>query len=196
MHAHAIYQLFKETIVLYHSIDSPQNSPSISSELDTFTQLLIQKNWIDCLQWHLEDKIRLPDLSAPDFMETKREIDRLNQNRTDIVEEMDDFLLLQFSSIVRHPDATFNSETPAWLLDRMSILQLKIYHFEELIAQPNVQVPREVLQEKLAILLEQEKDLAISFDALLNDLTNGTKYMKVYKQMKMYNDRSLTISSK
>ena len=196
MHAHEIFQIFKNTIVLYHSIESTKESFSISPKLDEFGQLLVQKNWIDCLQWHLEDKIRLPELPINEFVQTKREIDILNQQRTDMVEEMDNFLFNQFYSVIRKPDATFNSETPAWLLDRMSILQLKIYHFEELLAEPAVNVPHSLLEAKLAILVEQEKDLTTSYDELMHDLQMGKKYMKLYKQMKMYNDASLRVSAK
>ncbi|MFN3588310.1 MAG: DUF4254 domain-containing protein [Spirosomataceae bacterium] len=196
MQAHEIYQLFKQTISLYHSAESPKEILSTSSEMNKFSQLLLSKNWIDCLQWHLEDRIRVPELPVQEFIQTKREIDRLNQQRTDTVEEIDVYLFNQFHSVIRQPNATFNSETPAWLLDRMSILQLKIYHFNELIAAPNVTTPREVLQAKHAILLEQEKDLAISYDELTNDLQKGKKYMKLYKQMKMYNDSSLIAPTK
>ncbi|MFN3783454.1 MAG: DUF4254 domain-containing protein [Spirosomataceae bacterium] len=196
MQARKINKLFKNTITLYHTNPSKKKLLSTSSKMDKFSQLLVLKNWIDCFQWDLEDKIRVPELPAQEFIYIKRKIDTLNQERTDTVEEIDVHFLTQFSSVVRQPKATFNSETPAWLLDRMSILQLKIYHFNRLIAAPKETTSLDVLQAKLAVLLEQEKDLAASYDEFMNDLQQGKKYMKLYKQMKMYNDFSDVVPSK
>ncbi len=196
MQAHKINQLFKNTIALYHTNPSKKELLSASSQMDKFSQLLVLKNWIDCFQWDLEDRIRVPELPAQEFIYIKRKIDSLNQERTDTVEEIDVLFFAQFSSVVRQPQATFNSETPAWLLDRMSILQLKIYHFNRLITASKETTSLDVLQAKLAVLFEQEKDLVSSYDELMNDLQQGKKYMKLYKQMKMYNDSSLVVSSK
>ena len=154
--------------------------------------LLYQKNWVDTVQWHLEDIVRNPDIAPVEGLSLKRKIDKSNQVRTDMVEYIDSFFLDKYKEISVSPDATINTESPAWAIDRLSILALKIFHMkieaEREEAKPS---HRAACQEKLNILLEQRKDLSEAINTLIDDISNGKKYMKVYKQMKMYNDPSL-----
>jgi hypothetical protein len=152
---------------------------------------LFLKNWVDTVQWHLEDIIRHPEINPVDALQIKRRIDRSNQERTDLVELIDSYFLDLYKDVKVQPHATINTESPAWAVDRLSILALKIYHMQ-------IEAGRDVSEDhrlqctaKLHILLEQEKDLSAAIDALLDDIQNGRKYMKVYKQMKMYNDPDL-----
>ena len=192
MNATFANDLFRQSIQDYHltdNVDTPINNPFSA---DAIAFLLYQKNWIDTVQWHLEDLIRSPTIRPDELVAIKRRIDQSNQDRTDTVEQMDGWFFEQFRGINAKPNARLNSETPAWLLDRMSILQLKIYHFREQVDRPSVSDEhRWKAQQKLAVLLEQEQDLARCFDELLDDIRNGDRYMKVYRQMKMYNDPTL-----
>lgn len=192
MKAHEINSIFRQAIDWYHQtddVDTPRPTPYPAHTLES---LLFLKNWIDTVQWHLEDIIRSPDIDPNQLVAIKRRIDASNQERTDVVEQMDEWIYQQFQGISPQPNARLNSETPAWLLDRMSILQLKIYHFEEQTQRDQI-TPEHLssVQYKLSILREQEKDLAIAFDDLMDDLAQGLKIMKLYKQMKMYNDPTL-----
>ncbi len=184
--------LFRQSIQDYHltdQVDTPIHNPYSSPDI---TFLLYQKNWIDTVQWHLEDLIRSPAIRPDELVAVKRRIDQSNQDRTDTVEQIDSWFSEQFRAIVPKPAARMNSETPAWLLDRMSILQLKIYHFREQVSRESVSdAHRQRAGQKLAVLLEQEGDLARCFDELMEDIRNGDRYMKVYRQMKMYNDPTL-----
>ena len=153
---------------------------------------LYLKNWIDTVQWHLEDIIRDPQIDPVEALAIKRRIDRSNQERTDLVELIDSYFLEKFGQVKTLPDATINTESPAWAVDRLSILALKIFHMKieaERTDTPAAQQQR--CREKLSVLLEQKKDLSGAIDMLLEDMAAGRKYMKVYKQMKMYNDPSL-----
>lgn len=192
MNATFANDLFRQSIQDYHltdNVDTPINNPFPA---DAIGFLLYQKNWIDTVQWHLEDIIRSPTIRPDELVAIKRRIDQSNQDRTDTVEQMDGWFFEQFRGISAKPNARLNSETPAWLLDRMSILQLKIYHFQEQVDRPSASDEhRRKAQQKLAILLEQEQDLTRCFDELLDDIQNGDRYMKVYRQMKMYNDPTL-----
>ncbi|MCX6215579.1 DUF4254 domain-containing protein [Spirosoma sp.] len=192
MNATFANNLFRQSIQDYHltdHVDTPISNP-YSPEDVAF--LLYQKNWIDTVQWHLEDIIRSPSIHPDELVVVKRRIDQSNQDRTDTVEQIDSWFFGQFQVITPKPGARLNSETPAWLLDRMSILQLKIYHFREQVDRPSVSDEhRQKASQKLAVLLEQENDLAQCFDELLEDIRNGDRYMKVYRQMKMYNDPTL-----
>jgi hypothetical protein len=192
MKAEQINNLFKEAIKLYHvsdHVDSPM--PDIQS-ISKFEQLLFHKNWIDTVQWHLEDLIRDPKIAPETIVALKRRIDASNQHRTDKVEEIDEYLYKSIEGVTLNPNARLNSETPAWLLDRMSILQLKIYHFQEQQNRSEIDENHKIsVTTKLSILLIQEQDLAQSYDELIEDLEAGKKYMKLYKQMKMYNDPNL-----
>jgi hypothetical protein len=192
MNATFANELFRQSIRNYHvtdHVDTPINNPYAPGEL---AFLLYQKNWIDTVQWHLEDIIRSPTISPDELVAIKRRIDQSNQDRTDTVELIDSYFEEQFRSITPKPTARMNSETPAWLLDRMSILQLKLYHFREQTDRQDVSAEhRQKAQQKLRVLLEQEQDLAQCFDELIEDIQNGDRYMKVYRQMKMYNDPTL-----
>ncbi|MFN4086334.1 MAG: DUF4254 domain-containing protein [Spirosomataceae bacterium] len=192
MKANDINSIFKQAIERYHQtdhVDAPRPTPFPNHTLES---LLFLKNWIDTVQWHLEDIIRSPDILPENLVQIKRRIDASNQERTDVVEQIDEWIYQKFQSIPAQPQAKLNSETPAWLLDRMSILQLKIYHFEEQTQRLDISEQHlHSVQHKLAILREQENDLAFAFDDLMEDLSCGRKIMKLYKQMKMYNDPNL-----
>lgn len=186
------YTVFQRSIDDYHikdHVDTPVQNPYPTG---SFEHLLYAKNWIDTVQWHLEDIIRLPDIEAVEGIKIKRRIDKSNQDRTDLVEKIDDYFLKQFSSIVFKPGARINSETPAWLLDRMSILMLKIYHMKEQTTRTDASAEHiQKCQMKLNVLMEQKTDMQLAFDELLEDISTGVRRFKVYRQMKMYNDESL-----
>jgi hypothetical protein len=159
---------------------------------NSFEGLLYKKNWIDTVQWHLEDIIRNPAIDPTAGLEIKRRIDKSNQERTDTVEKMDDYFLEAFKNVRYAPGTRINSETPAWLLDRMSILTLKIYHMREQTERKDVVLQHIAkCREKLTILEEQKADMALAFDQLIEDIGTGTRRFKVYRQMKMYNDETL-----
>ena len=181
--------LFDETIKLYHltnDVDAHVKNPYTvgSIEADLFT-----KCWIDTVQWHLEDIIRDPNIDPVAALALKRRIDRSNQDRTDLVEKIDSYFRTLYANVEVHADATINTESPAWAVDRLSILALKIYHMREQVERHDA-TPRHIeqCQGKLAVLLEQRVDLTTAIDQLLDDIAAGRKYMKVYRQMKMYND--------
>jgi hypothetical protein len=176
----------------YHvkdDVNAPVNNPFKEQTIEFYLYL---KNWIDAVQWHLEDMIRDPDIQPEDAIALKRRIDKSNQDRTDLVELIDSYFLDQFKDVRIHPDATINTESPAWAVDRLSILILKIYHMQYEVNRTDTDAKhKKICEEKLRVLLEQKKDLSTALDQLLDDIENGKKYMKVYKQMKMYNDPSL-----
>ena len=150
------------------------------------------KNWIDTVQWHLEDIVRDPEIDPICALQIKRRIDRSNQERTDLVERIDSYFLTLYKDVQPAADATINTESPAWAVDRLSILALKIYHMRQEVDRTDVdEAHREACRRKLAVLLEQRADLSLALDQLLADIAAGRKYMKVYRQMKMYNDPSL-----
>jgi len=186
--------IFQEVISKYHvidSVDQPFENP-YKSEDDVFTHLLYKKCWIDTVQWHYEDIIRDPDIDPVAALTLKRQIDASNQERTDMVEYIDSYFLEKYASVTTKSDATINSESPAWAFDRLSILALKIYHMnEEATRKDASESHKEACQKKLDILLEQRVDLSTAIEQLLSDIEHGNKYMKVYKQMKMYNDDEL-----
>jgi len=186
------YSVFEQSIKDYHqfdNVDQPINNPFPK---DKFEHLLYLKNWIDTVQWHYEDIIRDPNIDPVAALALKRKIDASNQERTDMVEYIDSYFLQKYSHVVAKNDAKINSESPAWAFDRLSILALKIYHMNEEATRTEAsQAHRDNCQAKLNILLEQRTDLSIAIDDLLNDIENGDKFMKVYKQMKMYNDDDL-----
>ena len=176
----------------YHKaddVDASVQNPYAEGEIMYHLYL---KNWIDAVQWHLEDIIRDPDIEPAEALVIKRRIDKSNQERTDLVELIDRFFLDQYKDAVVLPDATFNTESPAWAVDRLSILVLKIYHMQREVERTGASESHiENCKRKLGILLEQKTDLSVALDQLLADIRAGRKYMKVYKQMKMYNDSSL-----
>lgn len=192
MNATYINSIFNQSINDYHIQDHVDAQMPLKFEKGSLEFLLYLKNWIDTVQWHLEDIIRSPDIHPSELVAIKRRIDASNQHRTDTVEQIDEFLYNNLSGVAQKPGARLNSETPAWLLDRMSILQLKIYHFREQIGRPEIsETQKASVSHKLAVLLVQEQDLVQCYDELTSDLQSGDKYMKLYKQMKMYNDPNL-----
>ncbi len=192
MNAKKINNIFRETIADYHLTDHVDHPMPVKYQNDKFLSLLYLKNWIDTVQWHLEDIIRDPENDPKYLVEIKRRIDASNQHRTDTVEQIDEYLFEQLKDTKALPSARMNSETPAWLLDRMSILQLKIYHFEDQLKRADISDElRKSVSHKLAVLKVQENDLEVCFDELMEDLLSGKKYMKLYKQMKMYNNPHL-----
>jgi len=190
--AESCYKIFQQSIDDYHlhdDVDTPLNNPYSPG---TFENLLYHKNWIDTVQWHLEDIIRLPDINPSEGIAIKRRIDKSNQERTDIVEKVDDYFLAHFNNVAPKPGARINSETPAWLVDRMSILMLKIYHMKEQTERKEATLEHIARCEtKLAILMEQKADMMNAYNELMEDIGKGERRFKVYRQMKMYNDASL-----
>lgn len=184
-------KIFQRAIDDYHNydnIDQPIANPYTAGSIE---HLLYHKNWIDTVQWHLEDIIRDPQIDPAEALELKRRIDRSNQERTDMVEYIDDWMLEQYRDVTPQEDARINTETPAWAIDRLSILALKIYHMEqEASRQTSSEEHRHKCSEKLAVLLNQRADLSTAIEELLEDIGAGRKYMKLYRQMKMYNDPS------
>ena len=184
-------QIFNQAIRDYHikdDIETPINNPY---GYDTIENRLYLKCWIDTVQWHFEDIIRDPHIDPIEALKLKRRIDRSNQDRTDLVEQIDSYFRQQYSDVKVLPDARINTESPAWAIDRLSILALKIYHMREQAERQDAPAEhREKCKAKLNVLLEQQIDLGTAIDQLLEDIATGRKYMKVYRQMKMYNDPS------
>ncbi|MAV79694.1 MAG: hypothetical protein CBD31_03655 [Flavobacteriaceae bacterium TMED171] len=182
-------KIFRDSIDKYHvldQVDQPFENPYSSDALE---HLLFRKNWIDTVQWHYEDLIRDPIIDPLEGMKLKRLIDASNQERTDTVEHIDSFFLNHYKNVEPLQNATLNSESPAWAIDRLSILELKIYHMEEEANREDASAShRKKCNTKLQVLLTQREDLSLAIDQLLRDIAYGSKYMKVYKQMKMYND--------
>ena len=183
------YSIFRRAIDDYHltdDVDAPMPCPYESGTIEAD---LYRKNWIDTVQWHLEDIIRDPDINPVEALALKRRIDRSNQERTDLVETIDSYFYTRYHDILPLPGATINTESPAWAVDRLSILALKIYHMQEQAGRADATPQhRQACNRKLDVLLQQRADLATAIDQLLDDIQAGRKYMRVYKQMKMYND--------
>lgn len=186
------WEIFSKSVEDYHindNVDFPINNPFEKGSLE---QLLYAKNWIDTVQWHLEDIIRDENINPDDALKLKRRIDASNQQRTDLVEYIDSWFLQKYQNVTPKPDAKINTETVAWAIDRLSILVLKVYHMNlEATRESASDEHRAKCTEKLNVLLEQKKDLSLAIDLLLEDIENGNVKMKTYKQMKMYNDESL-----
>ena len=186
------YPIFERAIDDYHRtdhVDAPVRNPYPTPGIEADLYL---KNWIDTVQWHLEDIIRDPDIDPLRALEIKRRIDRSNQERTDLVERIDSYFLTLYRDVQPLPGATINTESPAWAVDRLSILALKIYHMREEADRTDADPEHTAAcRRKLAVLTEQRADLSTALDQLLDDIAHGRKYMKVYRQMKMYNDPSL-----
>ena len=182
-------QIFKQAIRDYHLKDHVDTTISNPYERSTIEHSLYLKCWIDTVQWHLEDIIRDPHISPIDALAIKRRIDRSNQDRTDLVEQIDSYFRTTYHDVKPQSDARLNTESPAWAIDRLSILALKIWHMREQTERTDAE-PAHIArcQAKLDILLEQQADLSTAIDQLLEDIEAGRKYMKVYRQMKMYND--------
>ena len=185
-------QVFEKSILDYHVFDDiskESNNPYNKNQLEF---LLYQKNWIDTVQWHLEDIIRDPKIDPVEALKIKRTIDLSNQKRTDLVEYIDSYFLEKNKNVKIQNNASFNSESPAWAIDRLSILALKIFHMKQETERTDVDQSHIYnCKKKLAVLNEQNKDLCTAIDELMDDIQNGKKYMKTYKQMKMYNDEDL-----
>lgn len=182
-------RIFNQVISDYHltdNVDTPIHNPY---ERNTIEYSLYLKCWIDTVQWHFEDLIRNPQIDPIEGMQLKRRIDKSNQDRTDLVEEIDSYFRTFYSDVKPSADAQLNTESPAWAVDRLSILALKIYHMKEQTERSDAsEEHRQRCQMKLDVLLEQQKDLSQAIDQLLDDYQAGRKVMKVYRQMKMYND--------
>jgi len=192
MNATDFNKIFDKVINKYHvidNVDQPFENPYNKEELE---HLLYKKSWIDTVQWHYEDIIRLPDINPVEALTLKRKIDASNQVRTDMVEFIDSYMLDLYKNVKVQPEAKINTESPAWAIDRLSILALKIYHMKEEANRITASNQHRLnCQQKLNVLLEQRTDLSEAIDDLIQDIANGRKYMKVYKQMKMYNDDDL-----
>lgn len=184
--------IFEKVINDYHlkdNVDTPINNPH---QLKSIEYYLYLKNWIDTVQWHLEDIIRDPNIDPVEALEIKRRIDKSNQERTDLVELIDSYFLDKYTQVKVLDNAKINTESPAWAIDRLSILALKIYHMQQEVNRTDTSAEHKAeCQKKLNILLEQRVDLSTAIEELLLDIESGNKYMKVYKQMKMYNDPAL-----
>jgi len=183
--------IFLQAIRDYHlkdNVDTPISNPY---DLGSIEHSLYLKCWIDTVQWHLEDLIRAPHIDPVEALALKRRIDRSNQDRTDLVEEIDSYFRRLYSQVQVLPDARLNTESPAWAVDRLSILALKIWHMREQTERSDASAEHVArCRAKLDVLLEQQRDLSTAIDQLLDDIAAGRKYMKVYRQMKMYNDPS------
>ena len=185
------FKIFRDTTALYHVTDDVDAKVANPYPEGTIEATLFAKNWIDAVQWHLEDIIRDPMIDPVAALELKRRIDRSNQVRTDMVEQLDTYFLDRYKDVDVLSEATINTESPAWALDRLSILALKIYHMEAEVNRTDAS-PEHLAKcsSKLAVLREQRIDLLTAISQLLDDIEAGRKYMKVYRQMKMYNDPS------
>jgi hypothetical protein len=185
------WKIFDQSIDTYHKrdhVDQPFENP-FSDKLEA---LLYHKNWIDTVQWHLEDICRDPKVTDKDMAALKRRIDKSNQDRTDKVEQLDDWIIDSFKSVKVAPTAQLNTESPAWVIDRLSILALKIFHMREQVERKDADQDHiQKCQNKLNVLLDQKVDLSQSFDDFMQDIAQGKKRVKVYRQMKMYNDEKL-----
>ena len=183
--------IFNQAIRDYHVTDNIETQINNPYERDEIENRLYLKCWIDTVQWHFEDIIRDPHIDPVEALSLKRRIDRSNQDRTDLVEQIDSYFRQKYSDVNVLDDARLNTESPAWAIDRLSILALKIYHMKEQAERTDAtEEHREKCTAKLRVLLEQQGDLTLAIDQLLDDIAAGRKYMKVYRQMKMYNDPS------
>lgn len=187
--ANDCFKIFEDTVNEYHKHDDVDAKVENPFAPGTIEHTLFAKNWIDAVQWHLEDIIRDPQIDPVEALALKRRIDKSNQDRTDMVEELDTYFLEKYSDVKVAADATINTESPAWALDRLSILALKIYHMQAEVDRTDATAEHLAkCRGKLAVLLEQRADLTTAINQLLDDIAAGRKYMKVYRQMKMYND--------
>ncbi len=185
-------RIFEEVICAYHQLNDVDAVIGNPYPLRSIENFLYLKSWIDTVQWHLEDIIRDPNIRPEDALKMKRRIDKSNQDRTDLVELIDSYFLDTYKDVRVLSGATFNTESPAWAVDRLSILILKVYHMQVEVDRPEADPAHKSLcEQKLTTLVEQRKDLCTALDQLLDDIATGKKFMKVYKQMKMYNDPAL-----
>lgn len=184
--------IFAQAVADYHrtdDVDVPMPNPYAAG---TIENELYCKNWIDTVQWHLEDIIRDPQIDPAQALVIKRRIDKSNQDRTDLVEHIDSYFWEQFHEVKPQPTARINTESPAWAIDRLSILHVKIWHMQEQVDRKDVSAEQhDKCVAKLAVLKEQLEDLTTSIQQLLEDYSSGARVMKMYRQMKMYNDPTL-----
>jgi hypothetical protein len=186
------FKIFEESIEVYHVKDDVYQDFTNKYEKGTVEHLLYAKNWVDTVQWHYEDIVRDPNIEPVDALDLKRKIDASNQVRTDMVEYIDSYFLGKYKDVTQKPDAKINTESIAWAIDRLSILALKIYHMNQEVERETASdTHRENCRIKLNVLLDQKQDMFTSIEQLIVDIENGDKKMKVYKQMKMYNDADL-----
>lgn len=186
------WNIFNKSILDYHFQNNIKATFHSTYTEGSLEYLLYKKNWIDTVQWHIEDLIRMPSIKAEEGMLLKRSIDHYNQKRTDLVEYIDNWFVACYKDVLLDKDAKINTESPAWALDRLSILALKIYHMQEQSLRRDACIAHHrKCKEKLQVLKEQHLDLSKSIEELLEDIQNGKKKMKAYKQMKMYNDKNL-----
>jgi len=187
-----VVSVFQKSVIDWHKEEKPSNNPYDPQSID---HTLYQKNQVDTIQWHIEDEIRRPDIPLEEVVALKRKIDALNQDRTDTVEKLVDFVGELVKNVTVQPGARLNSESPAWLMDRMSILELKIFHMKEQVERKDASPEHlQNCQNKLNILTEQREDLILCLDELIEDYAKGIRRFKVYRQMKMYNDKNLNPS--
>ncbi|MCQ2297078.1 MAG: DUF4254 domain-containing protein [Bacteroidales bacterium] len=192
MKAIELYNIFAVQVAQYHVNDDIDGAEHNPYQEGSFEALLWTKNWVDTVQWHLEDLVRPEDVDPVEALKLKRRIDKSNQVRTNLVEQIDDYYMSLFGQVETRENATLNTETPAWAIDRLSILALKIYHFGiEVNREDASEEHKAKCQQKYDTLLQQRADLTEAIDQLLEDLAAGRKVMKLYRQMKMYNDPSL-----
>lgn len=192
MQTELFWKVFNQAITDYHKYDDVDHEIENPYDRSQLEHLLYHKNWVDTVQWHFEDIIRDPEIDPAAALVLKRRIDASNQVRTDMVEYIDSYFLDKYKDVKVAADAKINTESPAWAIDRYSILALKIYHMEQETKREDVdQAHKEACQKKLDVLKEQHKDLSTAIEELIEDIEAGRKYMKVYKQMKMYNDPNL-----
>jgi len=185
-------RIFNESVLDYHKTDNVDAPINNKYELRSIEYYLYLKNCIDTVQWHLEDIIRNPEINPVEALVLKRRIDKSNQDRTDLVELIDSYFLDLNKDVQVLPNATVNTESPAWAIDRLSILHLKIYHMQQEVDRNDSSAEHiDLCRTKLNILLEQKVDLSTSIAELIEAIADGIKRMKVYKQMKMYNDPAL-----
>ena len=183
------FRIFEQATEAYHvtdNVDATVHNPYAVKSIEFYLYL---KNWIDAVQWHLEDIIRNPEIDPVEALAIKRRIDKSNQDRTDLVEDIDTYFRDLYSNVKPLDGATINTESPAWAIDRLSILALKIYHMRQEAERTDATAEHIAkCTAKLRVLLEQQVDLSTAIGQLLDDIAAGRKYMKVYRQMKMYND--------
>ena len=185
-------KIFDKTVSDYHEKDHVDTLIVNPYPPQSIENVLYLKNWIDTVQWHLEDIIRNPEIDPVEALAIKRRIDKSNQDRTDLVEMIDSYFSEKYQSVKIKPTAVINTESPAWAIDRLSILALKIYHIQQEVNRTDASAEHKAAcARKMDVLLEQREDLSSAIDQLIEDIENGERYMKVYKQMKMYNDPNL-----
>ena len=184
--------IFAQAVADYHRTDNVNTIMPNPFEEGTIEYDLYRKNWIDTVQWHLEDIIRDPSINPIEALSLKRRIDHSNQERTDLVERIDSYFMECYRDVQPQSDARINTESPAWAIDRLSILHVKLWHMREQVERKDVSAEQHAkCTAKLTVLEEQLNDMTISISQLLADYQTGKRIMKVYRQMKMYNDPTL-----